>query len=67
MIRLGICSLCSCALESPDGSLENVRARSKAIRQQPRGHWHKKPWHVIKDEQEQDYRYWHDFVPNFVR
>lgn len=66
MIRVGICSLCSCALESPDGTLNNVRARSRAIRRQPGGHYHKEDWHVIPD-QEPDYRYWHDFVPNFVR
>lgn len=66
MIRIGVCSLCSCALESPDGTLDNVRARSVKIRQQPRGHWHKKPWHVMRDEPS-DYRYWHDFVPKYVR
>lgn len=66
MIRVGVCSLYACALESADGSINNVRARSRHVRAQPRGHYHKKPWQVVVDT-ETDYRYWHDLVPRAVR
>lgn len=67
MIRAGTCSLCSCALESPDGGPERVRARSAAIRRQPGGHHHGRPWIVVPDGPPEELRAWHDFAPNFLR
>lgn len=66
MIRVGECSLCGCALESPTGALEGVRARSAAIRRQPGGHHHAKPWRVLLDQPEES-RAWHDLAPRFLR
>lgn len=67
MIRVGQCSVCSCALESPTGGPEGLRARSRAIRSQPGGHHHRGPWHVVPDGPAGELRAWHDLAPGFLR
>jgi hypothetical protein len=67
MIRAGTCSMCGIALESPDGGPEGTRARSRAVRAQPGGHHHARPWRCVPDGVEEGSRAWHDFAPNFLR
>lgn len=65
-IRIGVCSICGCALEKTGNG--QIRARSASINKQPGRHHHKDEWHIVPDEEEINYdRYWHDFVPGFVR
>jgi len=67
MIRAGECSRCGCALESPSGGPEGLRARSRAIRRQPGGHHHREPWHLVRDPPAEASRAWHDLAPGFLR
>lgn len=59
-IRCGSCSVCKCAMESPDGepNAEKARPRSRKLRRT--GHHHRKDWRVIPDGPESEARDWHD-------
>lgn len=60
-IRCGSCSVCRCALESPDGKPSaDARPRSRKLRRI--GHRHSRPWGVVSDGDDGEVRDWHDLT-----
>lgn len=66
MVR-GSCSVCSISMRSADGSTEKARPTSRSVKNR-NPHHHKKEWQFMPwDDEPEEYRYWHDHIPQSER